>query len=140
VKAEVALDALDKAAVLSGKRVVYPRCINGKEMVALLPNSKDEWEKSHFGTLEPVMNTAKLIEPAEIDLVLCPCSAFDSNCSRLGMGAGYYDRYLPVCKNARIAAVAFEAQRAEEVCTEIWDLKMQAVFTESATYRCGDIT
>ena len=40
------------------------------------------------------------------DLVLVPCTAFDAACRRVGKGKGYYDRYLPRCRNAVALGVA----------------------------------
>lgn len=95
----------------------------------------DGWQVGSFGILEPDPEKSALIAPDEIDLVLCPCTAFDEHGQRIGMGAGYYDRYLPQCSKASIAAVAFEAQKAERVLAEDWDYPMPLIFTEAATYR-----
>ena len=62
-------------------------------------------------------------------------TGFDEACRRLGMGGGFYDRYLPKCVNAGIVAVAFECQKAKEVPAEAWDKPVDAVFTEDAVYR-----
>jgi 5-formyltetrahydrofolate cyclo-ligase len=48
------------------------------------------------------------------------------------MGGGYYDRFLPLCVHAHILAVAFEAQRAECVPAEAWDVPMRRVITEES--------
>ncbi len=47
------------------------------------------------------------------------------------MGGGYYDRFLPRCERAVIAAVAYELQRVDELETEPWDVAMDLVFTEA---------
>lgn len=117
-----------------GKRLVYPHCVTKTEMVALLPNDEDGWISGTFGIMEPNPDRSLLISPDEIDLVICPCTAFDEACSRLGMGAGYYDRFLPKCVNAFIATAAFECQKAPSVPAESWDVPMDCVFTEQATY------
>jgi len=52
----------------------------------------------------------------------------------MGMGGGYYDRYLPRCVNAVITAVAFEAQKSDKIAMEPWDEPVQGVFTEERTY------
>ena len=52
----------------------------------------------------------------------------------MGMGAGFYDRYLAKCVNAHIAAVAFEVQKADCIPMEPWDKPMEMVFTEAGTY------
>ena len=72
--------------------------------------------------------------PEEIDLVVCPCSGFDEDRNRLGMGGGFYDRYLPKCEKAAKIAVAFEAQKIPEVPMDEWDIPVEAVFTERARY------
>ena len=68
---------------------------------------------------------------AQIDIVICPCTAFDRDYNRLGMGAGYYDRYLEKCVNAYLVAVAFDVQEAREVPVCEYDVKMKAVITTS---------
>ena len=72
-------------------------------------------------------------EPLDM-LVICPCTAFDKTCSRVGMGGGYYDRFLPKCINAAVIAVAFECQKAENIPVQDTDIRMDAVFTEKTVY------
>ena len=69
------------------------------------------------------------------DLVICPGTAFDESGSRLGMGAGYYDRFLPKCVNAVFVLAAFEAQRADEVPQEETDVPMDLIVTEETVRR-----
>ena len=63
---------------------------------------------------------------------------YDEDGNRMGMGGGYYDRYLPKCGNAIIAAVAFEAQKALTVPVEETDIPMDMIFTESGVCRRHD--
>ena len=63
-------------------------------------------------------------------LCLVPGLCFDNKGYRLGYGKGYYDRFLPRCERAVIAAVAYELQRVDELETEPWDVAMDLVFTE----------
>ena len=133
-KGEVRLDALEKADEAAGKRLAYPLCITDSEMISLLPEDENAWKPGYFGIMEPVREKSEEISPEEIDLVICPCTAFDENCGRMGMGAGFYDRYLAKCVNAHIAAVAFEVQKAYSIPMEPWDKPMEMVFTEAGTY------
>ena len=133
-KGEVRLDALEKADEAAGKRLVYPLCISDSEMIALLPEDENAWKPGYFGIMEPVREKSAEIPPEEIDLVICPCTVFDEDCGRMGMGAGFYDRYLAKCVNAHIAAVAFEVQKADSIPMEPWDKPMEMVFTEAGTY------
>ena len=133
-KAELSLDALRVHPLAAGKRLVYPLCISKTEMIALLPNGEDAWQDGAFGIREPIPEKSRQIPPEEIDLVVCPCSAFDEECRRMGMGAGFYDRYLPQCSKAVICAVAFEVQKFPEVPADAWDVPMEMVFTEKTVY------
>jgi dihydrofolate synthase/folylpolyglutamate synthase len=134
-RSEVGLDALTSAPECKDKRLVYPLCISNSEMIALLPEGEDAWVPGYCGISEPVPEKSQTIDPAELDMVLCPCTVFDESCHRMGMGAGFYDRYLPRCTNAAIASVAFEAQKVSQVPTDPWDQPMEMTFTEKATYR-----
>lgn len=129
VKGEVSLEEL------SGKRFVWPMCVGEGEMIALLPEEESAWQKGYCGIPEPIKRRSKEISPEEIDLVICPCAAFDPQCRRLGMGKGFYDRYLFRCKGARLVAVAFEVQRVELLSAAPWDVPMDAVVTEKTVYR-----
>ncbi|MBQ9662026.1 MAG: 5-formyltetrahydrofolate cyclo-ligase [Oscillospiraceae bacterium] len=127
-RSEPDLSAFAKQAVLDGKTLVYPYCVDRSRMLAVEPG--DHWETDRFGIQVPVLSDTTVCNPAEIDLVLCPCAGFDSEGGRLGMGAGYYDRFLPLCGHAFKALIAFEAQRLDQVCTEGFDVPMDAIVTE----------
>ena len=75
------------------------------------------------------------MDPAEIHLAVIPCTAFEGNPrKRMGMGAGYYDRYLPGCINAVRIAVAYEAQHILGLYVEQWDIAPDAIITEKNRY------
>ncbi len=130
-RSEPDLSLFAEQAKRDGKTLVYPYCIDQTRMLALKPGSA--WETDRFGIPVPVLEQARVIPPEEIDLVLCPCVAFDGEGRRLGMGAGYYDRFLPQCGNALKILIAFEAQRLDRVCSEAFDIPMDAVITEERT-------
>lgn len=135
VRGEVRLEALESAPASGEKRLAYPLCVSGTELIAMLPHGEDAWTRGYCGIFEPLPEKSELIRPGEIDLVVCPCTVFDERCHRMGMGAGFYDRYLEKCVNARIVSVAFECQKAARVPAAPWDKPMEAVFTERAVYR-----
>lgn len=132
-KSEASLEYFEERAKRDGKRLVYPFCIEERKMLAL-EASENAWERDRYGISVPVLETSKVTAPADIDLVICPCSAFDLEGNRLGMGAGYYDRFLPQCVNARFLLAAFEVQRVERVITDEHDMKMHAAVTEEKLY------
>jgi 5-formyltetrahydrofolate cyclo-ligase len=131
VKGEVRLDRLERTAMADGKRLVYPLCVSKTEMVAIEAGpEEDAWKAGFMNIMEPDPDKGTLVDPADIDLVIAPCSSFDERCRRLGMGGGFYDRYLPKCANADIIAVAYEAQRADEVPVDEHDRSVDMVITE----------
>ena len=127
---EVDLSGIEDCPEAAGKRICYPRILKERQMEALIPCSGDSWRQGTFGIMEPDPGMSEKIDPHDIDLVICPCTAFDAEGRRMGMGGGYYDRYLPGCRNAVIAAAAFEVQRVAHVPEESYDVRMQMVFTE----------
>ena len=74
VRGELSLDALPSHPAAAGKRFAYPRCVSRTEMKAMLPGS---WETGAFGIPEPSEKDSQTVPGEEIDLVVCPCSAFD---------------------------------------------------------------
>jgi 5-formyltetrahydrofolate cyclo-ligase len=135
LKGEVDPSLLNEFAVRSGKRVAFPLCYKQGIMVAAVPHSEDDWETGRFGLKTPVEARSAILDPSDIDLVIVPCVAFDGRSKmRIGWGAGYYDRYLPQCKNATTIAIAFEAQSIDGLCHDDWDIPLDAVITEEKRY------
>lgn len=137
-KGEVDLSELEHIARRNGKRLAYPMCTDHENMIALSPEDPNCWEIGRYGIQEPARELSRDIPPDEIDLIICPCAAFDEEKRRMGMGAGYYDRFLPRCSNAWIATAAFECQKLSAIISDDWDIPMQAVFTEANTYGLSD--
>ena len=130
-RSELDLSAVAEQAERDGKIVLYPYCPDKTTMLALRPG--EHWETGRFGIEVPVLEESAVWDPAEIDLILCPCTAFDDQGNRLGLGAGYYDRFLPQCRKAYRILTAFEVQHLPAVCTEGFDVGMDAIITESRT-------
>ena len=134
---EVDLAVLAEQAARLGKTVAYPVCGENFTLTAAVPGP-DGWEVGAYGIRTPVLERAVLIRPEALDLVLVPCTAFDAACRRVGMGKGYYDRYLPRCRNAVALGVAFEAQRVPEAAAEEQDWRLDGFVTERKVYRGTD--
>lgn len=126
--AELNLDALPTLA--PEKQYFYPLCLPERQMAALRPWNEDGWTTGSFGIRTPVPERSESIEAEELDLILVPLVAFDRSAHRLGMGGGYYDRFLPRCTAAVKLGVAFCCQEAERVPTGVHDWPLDGVLTE----------
>ena len=84
---------------------------------------------NRYGIAEPII--ARRISPARIQVILLPLVGFDTQGNRLGMGAGFYDRFLASCPNRpKTIGVAFSFQQVETLPTDPWDQPLDAIMTE----------
>ena len=81
------------SALAAGKRVYVPRCVSRTEMLAVRIRSRDGLVPDVLGIPAPA-DCHETAAPGEPDLILVPCLAAGPDGSRLGHGAGYYDRFL----------------------------------------------
>lgn len=94
-----------------------------------------ETRTNAYGLEEPVGDNE--IDPRELDLVFTPLVAFDLQGNRIGMGGGYYDRTFSFLNEqqhefrTRLAGLAFDCQRVEQIGASAWDIPLFRVFTES---------
>lgn len=135
---EVDLSAVAQQAKRDGKRVAWPVCLPDHQMVAAEPADADAWETGKYGIRAPLLARSRVILPEELALILVPCTAFDAQCRRVGMGAGYYDRYLPRCARAQCWGVAYECQRVENAAVEAHDRQLDAYISEWRIYKNGN--
>lgn len=131
---EVNLDYLVELSSGLNIRFAYPISYAHGIMKAFVPENEDAWEEGKYGIKSPIEEKSSLVEPDEFDLVIVPCVGFDDSLRRLGHGAGYYDRYLPLCSNAKFICVAFEAQKMDNITVDEHDTPMDAVVSEDRIY------
>ena len=82
------------------KHLFLPRVKKGRLLFSSY--SKDqELSLNNYGIPEPEHIDEKSIEVLEFDLMFIPLVAFDSNCNRIGMGGGYYDKTLAFKKRVK---------------------------------------
>jgi 5-formyltetrahydrofolate cyclo-ligase len=77
------------------------------------------------------------VAPRWFDLIVVPLVGADREGHRLGMGGGFYDRALAFRRRRRcwrgpqLVGLAFDCQRADSVYAEPFDVRLDALATES---------
>ncbi len=92
---EVDTHSIITQALLDGKRVAVPRCVEGtRNMEFYYIRSMEDLEPGSFGVLEPNPNKTELMTDFSRGLCIVPAFSYDWSGFRLGYGKGYYDRFL----------------------------------------------
>lgn len=127
---ELSVDAVLSAALAEGKKVVVPLVKSTTEMVPVVLRNMQDFELDRYG-IRSVRQPAVQCEPGSIDLVLVPGVAFDRAGGRLGMGAGYYDRFLPRTQGAVLMGIAYDDLLQQKLPKDEFDVCMQLLASES---------
>lgn len=130
--AEVDTLAVIREGLASGKRIIVPR-IQDAEGALDLREIRDldaDVENGKWGLLEPKVATTRRADSHEIDCVVVPGLAFDSEGNRLGRGGGYFDRLLAGMRPEipRIG-LAFSFQMVDALPIEPHDRPVHVVLT-----------
>jgi 5-formyltetrahydrofolate cyclo-ligase len=121
--AEPDLDLLWDLGLLENHLISYPWCKDG--VLSFRPiRALSELIPGRFGIREPAPGP----RPEQLDLIVVPGLAFTAEGSRLGRGAGFYDRFLSSIPRSTIKiGVCFEFQCLSEIPQKSHDVKMDAV-------------
>ena len=135
---EVQTDFIISDALRRGKTVGVP--LLGKkygEMIVAEITSLNDLVVGKYGLKMPAPEKAKGISPASLNLVVVPAVAFDRSGNRLGLGAGYYDRFLSEARNSVLIGLAWECQLADQLPNAPHDVRMQYLLPETGLIICG---
>lgn len=97
---------------------------------------------NRYGIPEPDVDRADTLGPEDMDLVVTPLTGFDAACGRLGMGGGWYDRSFAFRHRQApppwLVGVGFAAQQVPALPVAAWDVPVDAICTEHATFLKDD--
>ncbi|MBV6671728.1 5-formyltetrahydrofolate cyclo-ligase [Xanthomonas euvesicatoria pv. alangii] len=97
---------------------------------------------NRYGIPEPDVARADTLAPDEMALVVTPLTGFDAACRRLGMGGGWYDRSFAFRHRQApppwLVGAGFAAQQVPALPSEAWDVAVDAICTERATFLKDD--
>jgi 5-formyltetrahydrofolate cyclo-ligase len=127
-QSEVETHHMIRRALAEGKRVALPR-VKGKELELIeIANFETDTAPGAWGIPEPERGKPAKLE--DIGLIVVPGAAFDAKGNRIGYGAGFYDKLLPVYKG-RTVALAFDLQIVPDAPAEAHDIPVQTIITET---------
>jgi 5-formyltetrahydrofolate cyclo-ligase len=95
---------------------------------------------NRYGIAEPERSAASRIAARHLDLVLVPLVAVDAHGTRMGTGAGFYDRCLQHLRAGRrwrrpkLIGLCYELQRVAQLDARAWDVPLDALLTEKDLY------
>ncbi len=130
MRTEIDVTFLEREARAAGKEIAAPRMIDDGRTLELRA-----WEagvapvESGRMVREPP-ESAPLVHPGSLDLVIVPGLAFDERGARIGYGAGLYDRLLPKCVKAKRVGVCLDFQLMAEVPETPGDERVELVVTD----------
>lgn len=92
---------------------------------------------NRYGIPEPDIKVYSRIPASCLSAIFMPLVAFDLQGQRLGMGGGYYDRFLGRLMTAgqrrpKLIGIAHSFQKVDHLPIEDWDIPLDAVLTDKA--------
>lgn len=107
------------------KTILFPKVMTKHDMRFYEVKDFSDLQSGHFHILEP-KSTCKMVE--QIDLMIVPLVAYNQHGYRIGMGQGYYDRYLTSFPTTT-CGLAFSFQHVDFVAES---------FDQSLDYLCNE--
>lgn len=121
---------------LSAKQLYLP-VVRGKSHLQAVPIKRPlRLRKGYEGVPEPMDEDPNSVYDDAVELIVVPGVAFDKKGERIGMGKGYYDRYLAEYKSPLKVALAYEEQILDYVPKDIYDEAIDLIVTDQNIYSC----
>ena len=137
MKDEVSLQDFIDCAWKLDKVVAVPKMTaEFGQMNAIIIQPDSAWTVAAFGIREPLAEIP--ICASKLDIIFLSGVAFDKNGHRLGMGGGYYDRFLLRAQQAYIVGVTTDSQLVDDIPCGPYDRSVDAIVTESGIIYCDN--
>lgn len=131
MKNEIQLDEFFEVCFRDKKILTIPFIISKGVMKAVIVPSFEALEIGKFNIRTVRNELRSFIDVKNINLIIVPGLAFDLECNRLGLGGGYYDKFLSQAIIAKKIALAYNFQLVKKLPSEIHDVKLDMILTES---------
>ena len=123
---EIDLSDLFSIALKDKKAIAFPKVMSKEEIAFYRVTTLSDLQEGIFGVFEPDTRGG-LMACSKETLMIIPGIAFDQEGTRIGFGAGYYDRYLS--KNIPLASfgVAYSWQIFDQLPKEEYDIGLTRI-------------
>ncbi|MEX0744658.1 MAG: 5-formyltetrahydrofolate cyclo-ligase [Phycisphaeraceae bacterium] len=118
---------LERGLIVAVPRVIGPGLIEPHHIASLA-----QLEPGKYGI--PAPTSGEMLAGAP-DICFAPAVAVTERGQRMGMGGGYYDRYLATHRPGATVALCYEMQVVPDMPTEPTDRPVDAVVTERRVVR-----
>ena len=116
------------------KTFYFPSVSSENKLHFLPVTAYTPFQANTWRILEPQVDLKCAINPEILQVFFIPVVAFDMKGTRLGMGGGYYDRYLATPSKAIRIGIAYEFQKQPSIPIDPWDQPLHGVITETQIY------
>lgn len=111
-----------------------------ERMLFLRYRQGDPLLRHRWGMWQPALRRGTLVRARALDIAFVPLVGFDRACNRLGMGKGFYDRAFSFRARAgrrspKLIGLAHECQRVEGLENQAWDVRMDKIVSDQASYQ-----
>lgn len=104
--------------------------ITDNTMQAVVIDPSTEWVQHEWGVSEPKGGQV-LTEDHNYDVIIVPVLGFDDQNNRLGLGKGYYDRFLKSQSQAQKIGLAYSWGKVKLLPYESHDIKLDKIVTDT---------
>ncbi|MEQ8516862.1 MAG: 5-formyltetrahydrofolate cyclo-ligase [Chromatocurvus sp.] len=123
-------------AARRGSREIYlPGMTAANDLQFRRYGADDALLEGRFGIRQP-QERAAAAEVAALDIMFLPLVGWNLRGTRLGMGAGFYDRTLAAEKPGLLVGLGYDCQEFDNLPRDPWDIALDYILTESRLVAC----
>lgn len=133
LRGEIDTTLINQRLRARGFHVALPKVLSQNQgLMDFFDCTEDSLISGAYGIMEPDLNTATKVAPHELTLMLVPLVVFDNKGHRIGMGGGFYDRYLKRLKRqCLLIGLAYDFQQVSHINAMAHDMPLDEIFTPS---------
>ncbi|MCH4157734.1 MAG: 5-formyltetrahydrofolate cyclo-ligase [Acidaminococcaceae bacterium] len=133
---EISVDRVLQDALNSNKIIAVPYVLSKTEFKAVRFQSFRDLELDRYG-IRSVKPPVQEVHPEAFDLLLVPGVGFSRQGQRMGMGAGYYDRFLALTSGFKLGVTCTALLTGAALPVDRFDQDVDALVTEKGISICS---